>query len=183
MAMARTLIPVVGFVAASGSGKTTLVKKLVPVLRERGLRIGYLKHAHHTFDLDRPGKDSHGVREAGASQTLLASRHRWALQVENPSEAAEPSLPDLMTHFDMTALDLILVEGFKHETIAKIEVYRHARGGALLYPEDPDIVAVATDGSLPAGHPPRLDLNDPAAVADFIELRLSEWGSEIGKVG
>jgi molybdopterin-guanine dinucleotide biosynthesis protein B len=177
--MPRIIVPVIGFVAASGSGKTTLIKQLVPLLRGWGLRIGYLKHAHHTFDLDRPGKDSHGVREAGATQTLLASRRRWALQVENPTDAREPALPELLARFDTTVLDLILVEGFKHARFAKIEVYRPARGGTPLYPDDPDILAVATDGPLPAGHPVRLDLNDPTAVADFIASRRSEWAVEI----
>jgi molybdopterin-guanine dinucleotide biosynthesis protein B len=162
-------IPVIGFVAPSGSGKTTLLRQLVPILKGHGLRIGYLKHAHHRFDLDRPGKDSFEVRAAGADQTLLASSQRWALQVENPAPGADPDLGELLGRFESSRLDLVLAEGFKYAAYPKIEVYRAALGAPPLYPGDPGIIAVATDAGLPAdGHPPVLPLDDPRAVADFI---------------
>lgn len=165
----RIEIPVFGFVAPSGSGKTTLLRRLVAVLRERGLRVGYLKHAHHTFDLDVPGKDSFEIRAAGADQTLLASRERWALQVENRFKAADPDLGAMLSRFESDNLDLILVEGFKHARYPKIEIYRAALGQAPLYPGDEDIIAVATPDVLPeAGHPPVLPLDDAPAIADFI---------------
>lgn len=162
-------IPVFGFVAPSGSGKTTLLRRLVAVLRERGLRVGYLKHAHHTFDLDVPGKDSFEIRAAGASQTLLASRERWALQVEDAAKGEDPDLDAMLARFESDRLDLILVEGFKHARYPKIEIYRAALGQAPLYPGDGDIIAVATPDRLPAdGHPPVLALDDADAIADFL---------------
>jgi len=165
-------LPVIGFVAPSGSGKTSLLRRLVPILKERGLRIGYLKHAHHRFDLDRPGKDSFELRAAGADQVLLASSERWALQVENRVRGADPDLVDLLTRFDPDGLDLVLAEGFKYAAYPKIEVYRAVLGEAPLYPQDPEIIAVATDDALPAGaHPPRLALRDRQAIADFIVAR------------
>jgi molybdopterin-guanine dinucleotide biosynthesis protein B len=175
--MASLGLPVVGFVAASGTGKTTLIEQLVPRLRDLGLRVGYLKHAHHTFDIDTPGKDSHRVRSAGALQVLLASRRRWVLQVESNEHAAEPSLRDLLAHFDARALDLVLVEGFKHESHPKIEVHRAALGVPPLYPSDSSIMAIATDAALPPGHPRRLDLNDLGAVAELIALKVREWSA------
>ena len=166
-------IPVIGFVAPSGSGKTTLLRQLVPLLKARGLRVGYLKHAHHTFDLDQPGKDSFELREAGAEQTLLASSARWALQVENPVRGADPDLQELLTRFAPGGLDLVLAEGFKYAAYTKLEVHRACLGAPLLYPDDPDIIAVVTDDTLPAGdHPPRLPLNAPAVVVDFILAQL-----------
>jgi molybdopterin-guanine dinucleotide biosynthesis protein B len=166
-------LPVIGFVAPSGSGKTTLLRQLVPILASRGLRIGYLKHAHHTFDLDRPGKDSFEIRAAGAQQTLLASTERWALQVENPTRGTDPDLGEMLGRFEGGRLDLILVEGFKHANYPKIEIYRVAVGEPPLYPQDPDIIAVVTDASLPEdGHPPILPLGDPEAIVAFILARL-----------
>lgn len=171
MTRAFTDLPVFGFVAKSGSGKTTLLRQLVAVLRDRGLRIGYLKHAHHTFDLDTPGKDSFEIRAAGAAQTLLASRERWVLQVENRS--AEPELGAMLARFESDRLDLILVEGFKHASYPKIEVYRARPGESPLYPSDPDIIAVATRDPLPEPKPPAvLPLDDARAVADFILRRM-----------
>ena len=162
-------IPVFGFVAPSGSGKTTLLRRLVAVLHGRGRRVGYLKHAHHTFDLDVPGKDSFELRAAGAAQTLLASRERWALQVEHPFKGADPDLGAMLSHFETDSLDLILVEGFKHARYPKIEIYRAILGQAPLYPNDADIIAVATADTLPdAGHPRVLPLDDAEAIADFI---------------
>ncbi len=167
-------IPVFGVVAPSGSGKTTLLRRLVAVLHGQGLRVGYLKHAHHTFDLDVSGKDSFEIRAAGASQTLLASRERWALQVENPSRGIDPDLHAMLSRFESERLDLILVEGFKHACYPKIEVYRAALGQAPLYPDDADIIAVATADPLPAPlHPVVLPLDDAQAIADFILSQLA----------
>jgi L-fuculose-phosphate aldolase len=172
-------IPVIGFVAPSGSGKTTLLRKLVPVLEKRGLRIGYLKHAHHTFDLDVPGKDSYEIREAGARQTLLASRERWALQSENAEKFEDPSLREMLMRFDADRLDLILVEGFKHAAYPKIEVHRTTTGKPLLYPDDSDVVAVVTDSKLPGeGHPRELPPEDPDAIADFVQRHMETWSPE-----
>ena len=171
-------LPVIGFVAPSGTGKTTLLRRLVPILKSRGLRVGYLKHAHHRFDLDRPGKDSYEVRAAGADQTLLASSERWALQVENPVRGLDPDLREMLGHFVADGLDLVLAEGFKHADYPKIEVYRALIGEPPLYPLDPAIIAVATDDTLPAGdHPPHLALCDGEAIADFILNYLDIQGS------
>ena len=173
--MSTNGIPVVGFVAASGTGKTTLLRKVVPVLRERGLRVGYLKHAHHTFDLDVPGKDSYEIREAGADQTLLASTERWALQVERRVKGEDPSLEEMLAHFDASMLDLILVEGFKYASYPKIEVYRSTMGKPALYLDDDEIFAVATDSALPGdAHPLELPIEDPSAIADYIVARLAD---------
>jgi molybdopterin-guanine dinucleotide biosynthesis protein B len=164
-------IPVIGFVATSGSGKTTLLRRVVPLLVARGLRVGYLKHAHHGFDLDVPGKDSYELREAGAVQTLLASDERWALQAEQPVKGHEPDLGAMLARFDAALLDLILVEGFKHAAYPKIEVHRRALGRPPLYPEDGNIIAVASDVPPAAGvgtRPASLPIDDPPAVADFI---------------
>ncbi|EXJ15412.1 molybdopterin-guanine dinucleotide biosynthesis protein B [Imhoffiella purpurea] len=162
-------LPVFGLVAPSGSGKTTLLRHLVGRLHARGVRIGYLKHAHHSFDLDIPGKDSYEIRAAGAAQTLLASRLRWALQVEESSRQSDPDLGEMLARFEADSLDLVLVEGFKHASYPKIEVYRAALGQTPLYPDDPEIIAVATDDPLPTpDHPPRLPLGDPERIADFI---------------
>jgi len=173
-------IPVIGFVAPSGSGKTTLLRQLVPILKARGLRIGYLKHAHHRFDLDRPGKDSFEIREAGADATLLASSERWALQVQSQTRGQDPDLVDCLARFPPGTLDLILAEGFKHASCPKIEVHRAAVGEPPLYPHDPKIVAVATDAALPDdGHPPVLPLGDPESVAGFILARLESADNQV----
>lgn len=173
-------IPVIGFVAPSGSGKTTLLRQLVPLLKRRGWRLGYLKHAHHTFDLDRPGKDSFEVRAAGADQVLLASTRRWALQVENAVPGADPDLGELLARFASDHLDLVLAEGFKYADYPKIEVYRAAIGEPPLYPRDPAIIAVVTDADLPTDdHPPRLSLENPDAVADFIVAWCALQGSAL----
>ena len=162
-------LPVFGFVAPSGSGKTTLLRHLVAALQARGLRVGYLKHAHHSFDLDRPGKDSYEIRAAGAAQTLLASRERWALQVENDCKGEDPDLDSMLARFELDRLDLVLVEGFKHARYPKIEVYRAALGQPPLYPDDPEIIALATDDPPPVfPHPPVLPLTEIAALVEFV---------------
>ncbi|MBK1644508.1 molybdopterin-guanine dinucleotide biosynthesis protein B [Thiocapsa imhoffii] len=177
--MRHDSVPVVGFVAPSGMGKTTLVRAVVHILTVQGLAVGYLKHAHHRFDLDTPGKDSYEVRAAGASQVLLASGARWALQVEHPVPTQEPALQAMLSRFEHARLDLIIVEGFKHAAYPKIEVYRsavaHANQLRPLYPCDPDIIAVATDAPLPEPRPPvTLPLNDAGRVAEFVRGRCAD---------
>jgi molybdopterin-guanine dinucleotide biosynthesis adapter protein len=162
-------IPVLGFAAFSGTGKTTLLVRLLPLLASRGLRIGMIKHAHHSFEVDTPGKDSYELRKAGAAQMLIASRQRWALMVENDEPGTEPALAELLPRLDHKALDVILVEGFKHERFPKIELYRPSLRKPLLFLEDDCVIAVASDAPLPVECPlPILDLNDPAQIVDFI---------------
>ena len=161
-------IPVVGIAAYSGTGKTTLLVKLLSILKARGLRVGVVKHAHHTFEIDQPGKDSFELRKAGASQILVGSKKRWALIVERPG-AEDLSLHDVIKHFDTSELDLILVEGFKPEAIPKIELTRPSLGNPLFFTRDSDVIAVATDDELPvATSLPILDINEPEMVATFI---------------
>lgn len=164
-------IPLLGFCAwGSGAGKTTLLTRLIPVLAQHGLRVSVVKHAHHTFDIDHPGKDSFRLREAGAVQMLLGSRKRWALMTELARiapEAPEPSLAGLLRQIDTSLADLVLVEGFKQEAFPKIEVYRPSLGYPLLAGSDPAIIAVAADGPVTTGLPV-LDLNDPSGIAAFI---------------
>nr|WP_206609617.1 molybdopterin-guanine dinucleotide biosynthesis protein MobB [Thiohalobacter thiocyanaticus] len=158
--------PVLGFAAWSGTGKTTLLEQLLPLLRGQGLRIGLIKHAHHDFDIDRPGKDSYRLRHAGAGQVLIASGRRWALMTETP-DPDEAELAQLITRLDREALDLILVEGFRHERFPKLELHRAATGKPLLYPGDDSIMAVLSDVALDTPLP-QLDINDVPAIAAFI---------------
>lgn len=168
-------IPVIGFVAPSGTGKTTLLQRLVPVLRRRGRRIGYLKHAHHGFEVDRPGKDSFEIRAAGALQVLLAAGDRWVLQSTREASGQDPDLEEMLARFDPGQIDLILVEGFKFSAFPKLEVHRAGLGRPYLYPADPDIRALITDGVPLAGpHPPLLPLGDLEAIADFILENLAK---------
>lgn len=164
-------IPVLGCCAwGSGVGKTTLLTRLIPELAARGLRVSVVKHAHHAFDIDQPGKDSYRIREAGAVQTLIGSRSRWALMTELARiapEREEPDLAELLTQLDSRAADLVLVEGFRQEAIPKLEVYRPALGHPLLADHDPYVIAVASDGGA-ATRLPVLDLNKPQAIADFV---------------
>jgi molybdopterin-guanine dinucleotide biosynthesis protein B len=155
-----------GLAGWSGSGKTTLVSRLIPRLTARGLRVSTIKHAHHSFDMDKPGKDSYVHREAGATEVLVTSAHRWALMHENRGRP-EPSMDDLIGY--MTPVDLLLVEGFKAHPHEKLEVFRPANGKPLLAGNDPHIVAVATDepDTLDVAVPV-LDLNDIDAIADFV---------------
>jgi molybdopterin-guanine dinucleotide biosynthesis protein B len=157
-----------GFAGYSGSGKTTLIERLVPRLVTQGLKVSLIKHAHHDFDIDHPGKDSYRHREAGCSEVLVTSDRRWVLMHELHGEA-EPSLREQLKH--LSPCDLVLVEGFKREPIPKLEIHRAARGEALLQPGDPYIVAIASDTAIQAGVPV-LDLNDPAQIAEFILRRL-----------
>jgi molybdopterin-guanine dinucleotide biosynthesis protein MobB len=159
--------PVLGFAAFSGTGKTTLLEKLIPQLTGQGIRIGMVKHAHHEFDIDKSGKDSYRLRKAGAQQVLIASSQRQALMTENVTPQ-EPRLDELLTRLDLGNIDLVLVEGFKHVPFPKIELHRKALGKTLQYPEDPDIIAVASDHLDDCGGLPALDINDTAAIASFI---------------
>jgi len=172
MADPRSPLPVLGFVANSGTGKTTLLAQLIPALRDLGIRVGLIKHAHHGFDPDVPGKDSYRLRKAGAIQTLVASPRRQALITEL-AEEHEPGLPELLAQLEPQRLDLVLVEGFRGEGIAKIEVYRPSLGQPPQFSAIPNVIAVASDGAVTgAGELAVLDLNHPAAVAAFIADRL-----------
>ena len=153
-----------GIAGYSGSGKTTLLEKVIPLLKQHGLRISVIKHAHHDFDIDRPGKDSFRHREAGAYEVMIASGHRWALMHELRQEA-EPSLEQLCAQ--LTPCDLVLVEGYKFSPIPKLEVHRTETGHPLLYPNDPGIIAIVTD-SKAALRLPVLDIDSPQQVADHI---------------
>lgn len=155
---------VFGFAGYSGSGKTTLIEQLIPRFAMRGLRVSLIKHAHHLFDIDKPGKDSYRHREAGASEVLITSDQRWVLMHELRDER-EPSLAEQLLRF--SPCDLVLVEGYKHAPIPKLEVYRPGLGKPMLHPDDPDIVAVAADVPIET-RLPLLDLNQPDAIADFI---------------
>lgn len=161
--------PVLGVVAWSGSGKTTLLKQLIPLLNADKLRVGLVKHAHHQFDIDIPGKDSYELRKAGAAQVMVASQQRWALMTETPQQHADPDLATLLMQMNQDQLDIILVEGFKHTRYPKIEIHRPSLQQPLLYLTDPDILAVATDAdTLSAIKLPVLDLNNPQQIASFI---------------
>lgn len=155
---------VFGIAGWSGSGKTTLVEKLIPAVTARGLRVSVIKHAHHGFDLDRPGKDSYRHREAGATQVLMLSNDRWVLMHELRGRA-EPTLDEQLRL--LAPCDLVLIEGYKAAAVPKIEVHRPSHGKPPLWPENEHVVAVATDADIVCPLP-RLPLNDPAAVAAFI---------------
>ncbi len=162
--------PVLGFIAFSGTGKTTLLTRLIPLLKTRDLKAGLIKHAHHRFDIDKPGKDSYELRKAGADQVLVASRHRWALVTETPDNHADPRLQNLLDKLDTSHLDIVLVEGFKHVPFPRIELHRPSLGHPLLFPDDPTIIAVASDAPLAIDCPlPLLDINAAEQVADFVE--------------
>jgi molybdopterin-guanine dinucleotide biosynthesis protein B len=156
---------ILGLAGWSGAGKTTLLAKLIPELNRRGITVSTLKHAHHAFDVDQPGKDSHVHREAGATEVMVASANRWALMHEHRG-APEPGSAELIRH--MTPVDLLLIEGFKRETHDKLEVHRKANGKPLIAPDDPLVVAILSDGPVPETRLPVLDLNDIAAIADFV---------------
>jgi molybdopterin-guanine dinucleotide biosynthesis protein B len=155
---------VFGIAGYSGSGKTTLIEKLIPVFTARGLKVSVIKHAHHGFDLDRPGKDSYRHRQAGATEVLMLSGDRWVLMHELRG-AAEPSLEEQLAI--LSPCDLVLIEGFKAAAVPKVEVHRPAHGKPPLFPDNPHVVAVACDGPLDAPLP-LLPLNDPQPVAEFI---------------
>lgn len=158
---------VFGFAGFSGTGKTTLIERLIPRLVDSGLRVSVIKHAHHAFDIDTPGKDSYRHREAGAGEVLITSGQRWVLMHELRGEAE----PDLATQFGrLSPCDLVLVEGYKRSDIPKLEIHRPSTGKPLLHPGDPNIVAVAADGPVRTSLPV-LDLNDYDGIAAFVAAR------------
>ena len=156
---------VIGLAGWSGAGKTTLLTRIIPHLLGKGLRVSVIKHAHHSFDVDVPGKDSWTHRQSGAAEVLVSSAARWALMHEL-RDAAEPRLPELLNK--LSRVDLVVVEGFKSEPHRKIEVHRLANGKAMLFPDDPGIVGIATDGAvetaLPVAH-----LDDIPAIAAMMQ--------------
>ena len=149
MLLRNAKIPILGFAAYSGTGKTTLLAQLIPILKGQGLRVGLIKHSHHNIQIDQPGKDSYRLREAGASPVMLVSSHRRAIITEF-DKVHEPVLDEELLAFDQTGLDLILVEGFKATAFPKIELHRPSLDKPLLYPNDPSIIAVASDCPLDA---------------------------------
>jgi molybdopterin-guanine dinucleotide biosynthesis adapter protein len=160
---------IIGFVGWSGSGKTTLITRLIPVLTARGISVSTIKHAHHGFDIDKPGKDSYAHRSAGATEVLVTSGNRWALIHELRGQP-EPDLGELLAK--LAPVDLVLIEGFKRTTSIKIEVYRPSLGKPLIYPADRSVVAVAVDMSVPLPTTiPTLALDDVEAIADFVVLQ------------
>jgi len=159
---------VFGFAGWSGSGKTTLIEKLIPRFVDTGLRVSLIKHAHHTFDVDQPGKDSYRHRHAGAAEVLVSSSRRWVLMHELRG-AAEPAFDEQLKH--LSPCDIVIVEGFKHAPIPKLEVWRRETGEPLIHPNDPRIVAVASDTRVDT-RLPVLNLNDDAAIASFILAHL-----------
>jgi molybdopterin-guanine dinucleotide biosynthesis protein B len=166
---------VIGFAGWSGAGKTTLLVKLIPELNRRGVGISTIKHAHHGFDVDRPGKDSFEHRAAGAAEVLVSSGRRWALVHELRGEA-EASLAELLLR--LSPVDVVLVEGFKSEPHPKIEVFRAANGKPFLFPDRPDVVAIAADVAVPDASVPVVHLGDIPAIADQV-LRLATPVSEV----
>ena len=160
---------IVGLAGWSGSGKTTLITKLIPCLLSRGVRVSTLKHAHHGFDLDRPGKDSFMHRTAGATEVIISSAKRWAILHELREAKPEWDMAALVAK--MSPVDLVLVEGFKRDAFPKLEIHRIANGKPLLYPQDSHIVAVASDSALPETPLPVLDLNDIEPIANLLLKR------------
>ncbi len=156
---------VIGLAGWSGSGKTTLLTKVIPRIAARGLKVSTLKHAHHAFDVDQPGKDSHTHRMAGATEVLVGSSRRWA-QVHELRGEAEPGLDALLKR--LSPVDLVLVEGYKRARHPKLEVYRAAVGKPLLQPDDPAIVAIASDQPLPAAPVPVVALDDVDTIVDIL---------------
>ena len=156
---------IIGLAGWSGSGKTTLLTKVIPCLVGRGLKVSTIKHAHHNFDLDKPGKDSHAHRLAGASEVVVGSSSRWAIVHELRGEA-EPALSILLQK--ISPVDLVVIEGYKREAHPKLEVHRAAIGKPLIHPDDPAIVAIASDVPLPGARIPRVDINDMEAIADIL---------------
>lgn len=167
--MIQFSLPLIGLCAYSGTGKTTLLTQLIPLLKRRNLRIGVIKHAHHKFDIDHPGKDSYEFRQAGAEQIAVASKQRIAWIKEHKDNNREPTLSDALLVLDINDLDLILVEGFKNESFPKIELHRASLGKPLMCTQDKNIIALATDSNVTVKPiPHRLDLNDINEISEFI---------------
>jgi molybdopterin-guanine dinucleotide biosynthesis protein B len=156
---------IIGLAGWSGSGKTTLITKVIPRLLARGVTVSTLKHAHHGFDLDQPGKDSFFHRAAGATEVIISSAKRFAI-LHELREEAEWDLPNLVGK--MSPVDLVLVEGYKRDAFPKLEIHRAANGKPMIHPEDKYIVAIASDIALPATKVPVVDLDDIEAIADLL---------------
>lgn len=156
---------IMGLAGWSGSGKTTLLARAIPLLVARGLRVSTVKHAHHSFDVDQPGKDSHSHRAAGATEVLVGSANRWAL-VRELRDEAEPRLTELLQK--LSPVDLVIVEGYKREPHPKLEIFRAALRKPLLHPDDPQIVAIAADQPVAAARVPVVDLDDIDAIVDLL---------------
>ena len=157
---------VIGLAGWSGAGKTTLITRVIPVLVRRGLKVATVKHAHHAFDVDQPGKDSWRHRQAGASEVAIASSQRWAIMHELRGEA-ELSLAEILAK--VTAVDLVIVEGFKRHAHPKLEVFRAANDKPLLHPDDDCIVAIATDAPLPQAQVPVVMFDDVEGIAHILQ--------------
>lgn len=170
---------VLGIAGWSGSGKTTLLTKLIPLFVGRGLRVATLKHAHHAFDVDQPGKDSYEHRKAGASEVIVSSARRW-VQMHEIGDGPEATLPELLAK--VSPCDLVLVEGFKSERHPKLEVFRPSVGKPPLHPQDALIVAVASDQPIPGLAIPCVDLNDIGAVADLVLANAQPIGAVIARL-
>jgi molybdopterin-guanine dinucleotide biosynthesis protein B len=162
-------LPILGFSAYSGTGKTTLLRQIIPALRQRGLRVSVIKHAHHDFDLDFPGKDSYELRKAGAEQTVICTMTRMAMVTEFSKPGDEPDLQRIIDSLDTSRADIVLVEGYKGTQFPKIELHRAALRKPYLYQNDDTVIAIACDAPPPAGIAiPVLDINDIEAIARFI---------------
>jgi molybdopterin-guanine dinucleotide biosynthesis protein B len=156
---------IIGLAGWSGSGKTTLLTKVIPCIVARGLGVSTLKHAHHAFEIDQPGKDSHTHRVAGATEVLVGSERRWALMHELRGRT-EPRLSTLLQK--LSPVDLVLIEGYKREPHPKLEVYRASLGQPLLHPNDPSIVAIASDTPLPGTQIPLVDIDEAERITDLL---------------
>lgn len=194
-AMLKFPLPVLGFAAYSGSGKTTLLKKLLPVLVEKGLKVAVVKHAHHAFEVDQPGKDSYELRKAGAAPMLVASSQRMAMMLDFPqSDTArleDPDLAEMIDFLPLHRLDCVLVEGFKEVAFPKIEIHRPATGKPVIAGDDDNIIAIATNEAtkmaeqlaampeLKLQQLALLDLNNPAQIADFVIQIVAAQSAEI----
>lgn len=171
---------VIGLAGWSGAGKTTLLTRLIPELAARGVSVSTIKHAHHAFDLDTPGKDSYAHREAGAREVLITSERRWALMRELRGEP-EATLAELLAR--LSPVDLVIIEGFKRQPHPKIEIHRAANGKPPLHPEDPSIVAIASDTTFPDAGRPVIDIDDIAAIADIILARAEPLAAVLARAG
>ena len=167
--------PILGLCAYSGSGKTTLLEKLIPLFSQHGYKVAVIKHAHHSFDIDHPEKDSYKIRKAGAQQILISSQKRWAMIHENPSDHPELSLQEALNHIVTDSIDFVIVEGYKAEPIPKIEIHRPNLGKPLLSTADKNVIAIATDEpNRVSSTLPLLELNNPKQIAEYIEQFVSK---------
>jgi molybdopterin-guanine dinucleotide biosynthesis protein B len=171
---------VIGLAGWSGAGKTTVLTRLIPELASRGVSVSTIKHAHHAFDLDTPGKDSYAHREAGAREVLISSERRWALMRELRGEP-EASLPELLAR--LSPVDLVIVEGFKREPHVKIEIHRAGNGKPPLHPGDATIVAVASDVAFPEAGCPVVGIDDIAAIADIMLAQAQPLAAILARAG